>query len=146
MNNEVRLPIKTTQKGDEISKVCVEDCYKIVNRVVQSMDKAYNNSIDILDSVHKKYDGYEGELIIGTGNSKPCGGDKFDVEIGHDIAFMKAKLNANFKKRNFLRRVYNEYVNVLILLNKEMQKIDDYIDYDVKGIRTYNPEYLIDEV
>ena len=48
MNNEVRLPIKTTQKGDEISKVCVEDCYKIVNRVVQSMDKAYNNSIDIL--------------------------------------------------------------------------------------------------
>ena len=63
-----------------------------------------------------------------------------------DIAFMKAKLNANFKKRNFLRRVYNEYVNVLILLNKEMQKIDDYIDYDVKGIRTYNPEYLIDEV
>ena len=116
MDNEVRLPIKTTQKGDEISKVCVEDCYKIVNRVVQSMDKAYNNSIDILDSIHKKYDGYEGELIVGTGNSKPCGGDKFDVEIGHDIAFMKAKLNANFKKRNFLRRVYNEYVNVLILL------------------------------
>ena len=60
MDNEVRLPIKTTQKGDEISKVCVEDCYKIVNRVVQSMDKAYNNSIDILDSIHKKYDGYAG--------------------------------------------------------------------------------------
>ena len=81
MDNEVRLPIKTVQKGDEISKVCVEDCYKIVNRVVQSMDKAYNNSIDILDSIHKKYDGYEGSYCCY--NQSACS----EMAYGHYINY-----------------------------------------------------------
>ncbi len=98
--NDVRLPIETSREGDKITKVCVEDIYKVVNRVVEALDKAYNNSIDIIDSIHKDYNDYEGELIIGTGVSQPCHGDVFYESIGNDIAFMKAKLNANIKKHN----------------------------------------------
>ena len=30
MNEEVRLPIETSREGNKITKVCVEDVYKIV--------------------------------------------------------------------------------------------------------------------
>ena len=149
--NDVRMPIKTVREGDKITKTCVEDVYKIVNRVEEQLIKSYNNSIDILESVHKKYwpDGedntyYEGELLIGTGTSQPCNGDVFDEEIGNEIAFKKMKLNVNLKKYNLLRRVYNEYVDLSNLLEEEMNKVLFYIDFDLDGIREYNPDYLMD--
>lgn len=152
MNEEVRLPIETSREGNKITKVCVEDVYKIVNRVADAMNKAYNNSDDILDGIKKEIVLSENEeekevvngwLITGTGISQPCLTDAFDEEIGNNLAFMKAKLNANFKKRNFLIRIYNEYVNLLKALNKEIFKVEDFIELDLMGIRKHNPEYLI---
>lgn len=144
--NEVRLPIETTREGNKITKVCVEDVYKMLNRIIEAMDKAHNNAIDIIDSIHKEYGDYEGSLIIGTGISQPCMTDAFDEEIGNNIAFMKAKLNANLKKMNIIRRVWNEYGNVLKTLDKESQKIAEYVVKDVEGVRLYNPEYLMDKL
>ena len=143
--DNVRMPIETTRDGNKITKVCVEDVYKMINRVQEAMNKAYNNSVDILDSIHKEVNGYEGELIIGTGVSQPCLTDAFDEEIGNNIAFMKAKLNANMKKRNLLYRVYNQYISVLEAIDVELEKIDEYIDLDLEGVRNHNPEYLIDK-
>jgi len=139
------MPIETTREGNKITKVCVEDVYKMVNRVIGAMDKAYNSSVDILDSIHKEVNGYEGELIIGTGISQPCLTDAFDEEIGTNIAFMKAKLNANLKKRNLLFRIYNKYIDILDSLDTEIEKVEKYISMDLEGIRRHNPEYLIDK-
>ena len=111
--NEVRLPIKTSREDDKITKICVEDIYKVVNRIVEAMDKAYNNSLDIINSIHKEYDEYEGELIVGTGVSQPCHGDIFNENISNDIAFMKVNLNANITKYNILCRVYIEIIHVI---------------------------------
>lgn len=141
----VRMPIATTREGNKITKVCVEDVYKMINRVQEAMDKAHNNSVDILDSIHKEVNGYEGELIVGTGVSQPCLTDAFDEEIGNNIAFMKAKLNANLKKRNLLYRIFNQYVDVLTSIDEEIDKIDEYINLDLNGVRKHNPEYLIDK-
>lgn len=142
--NEVRMPIETTRNGEEITKVCVEDVYKMLNRVINAMDKAQDNAIDIIDSVHKEYGDYEGELMIGRGVSKPCHGDVFNEEIGNEIAFKKMKLNVNNKKYNLLRRIYNEYVDVLNVIEYEMNEVLFYIDYDLAGVREYNPDYLKD--
>ena len=150
--NDVRLPIETTREGEKITKVCVEDVYKIINRVQEAMDKAYNNSADILNSIEKTHysDSPEpntvttGYLIIGNGTSEPCNGDVFNEETGNDIAFMKAKLNANIKKHNFLVRIWNEYIKFTDKLDEEISKIDSNITRDLAGVRQYNPDYLID--
>lgn len=145
--SNVRLPIETTRDGNKITKVCVEDVYKIMNRVIEAMDKAHNNSVDIINSVDKKYvsnddSEYFGSLIIGRGVSQPCLTDAFDEEIGNDIAFMKAKLNANIKKHNLLIRVWNEFYNLLDVIDVDLAKIDNYIYDDLVRLRQYNPEYL----
>ena len=145
MNDVVRMPIKTSREGNKITKVCVEDIYKLINRVQEAMDKAYENSVDIVDSVHKEVDGFEGELIIGRGTSQPCLTDAFDEEIGNNIAFMKAKLNANIKKYNIVRRVFMEYIRAIDSFEEELDRIECYINFDLEGIREYNPEYLIDK-
>lgn len=145
--SNVRLPIETTRDGNKITKVCVEDVYKIMNRVIEAMDKAHNNSVDIINSVDKKYVSnddaeYFGSLIIGKGISQPCLNDAFDEEIGNDIAFMKAKLNANIKKHNLLTRVWNEFGKLLDIIDVDLGKVDDYIYDDLLRLRQYNPEYL----
>ena len=147
--NDVRLPIETTRDGNKITKVCVEDVYKMINRLESSINKMCNNSREIMDSIEKKYwpsnednTYYEGWLIVGTGVSQPCGDDEFDEETGNNIAFMKAKLNANIKKYNIARRVYNELVDCMEKVGGEMDKILDYIDMDLDGIREYNPDYF----
>ena len=140
--SDVKLPIKTVREGNKITKVCVEDVYKMINRVQDAMNKAYDNSVDIINSIHKTYDNCEGELIVGKGISQPCLTDAFDETIGNNIAFMKAKLNANMKKRNLLAKVYNEYMKTLNTIEEEVLKIDSYIIMDITGIRKYNPEYL----
>jgi len=143
--NDVRLPIETIKEGNKITKICTEDVYKIINRVYESMDKAYNNSVDIMDSIHKtNCFGYEGELIVGKGISQPCLNDAFDEQIGNNIAFMKAKLNANIKKHNFLVRIFNEFDTFIENLNKDIDKVDNLIKFDLEGIRKHNPDYLPD--
>lgn len=143
--NDVRMPIKTVREGNKITKVCVEDIYKLINRVQDSMDRAYNNSIDIIESIHKEVDGYEGELIVGTGVSQPCLTDSFDEEIGMNIAFMKSKLNANLKKKNILLRIRKEFLQSVNSIDDEIKKIQEYIDFDLSGVRKHNPEYLTDK-
>ena len=145
MNEEVRLPIKTERDGNKITKVCVEDVYKIVNRVYDNMAKAFNKSEEALDSIHKEVDGWEGELIIGTGVSQPCMTDAFDEEIGNNIAFMKAKLNANMKKRNLLVGIYNNFSKLLSEIDEEIFKVEDLIEFDLRGIKLHNPDYLIND-
>lgn len=140
--SDVKLPIVTTREGNKITKVCVEDVYKILNRIIKQMDKSHNNSVDIIDSLYKEVNGYEGSLIVGTGVSQPCINDAFDEEIGTNLAFIKAKLNANIKKRNFIIRIWKEYINLLDILDAELEKIESYIKMDLEGVRKYNPEYL----
>lgn len=142
MNDDARFPIKTTREGNKITKVCVEDVYKILNRVIEQLDKTYNKSIEIIDDVYKEVDDFEGNLIIGTGVSQPCLTDAFDEEIGNNVAFMKAKLNANIKKYNLLMKLSKQVFNLADVIEEEIDKVMDYIILDVKGIRNYNPEYL----
>ena len=145
MNDEnVRFPIETTRKGNKITKKCVEDVYKIVNRVIEGIDKAHNNSVDIISTLEDEdYGGEECAVIFGTGTSQPCLTDAFDEEIGNNIAFMKMKLNANIKKHKFLMRIYNEYQNLIDKINDELVKVDSNICMDLEGVRKHNPDYLI---
>ena len=143
-NPVVRMPIVTTREGQKITKTCVEDVYKIVNRVIEAMDKAHNNSIELIDALqHDEYGEYSA-VVFGTGTSQPCLTDAFDEEIGNNIAFMKMKLNANIKKHNLLCKIYNNYLNVINLLYDEIDKVDDYILLDLSGVRKHNPDYLSD--
>ena len=141
--NEVRFPIGTKREGNKITKTCVEDVYKICNRVLNGMDKAYNNSKEIIDSLENIEYGKDSAVIFGTGVSQPCITDTFDEEIGNNIAFMKMKLNANIKKHNFLCRIFNVYDNFLSNLMDEINKVDDNIIFDLDGIRKHNPNYLL---
>ena len=143
--SNVRMPIETVREGNKITKVCVEDVYRLLNRVQEALIKGYNDSIDIIDSVHKEVNGCEGELIVGTGISQPCLTDAFDEEIGNNIAFMKAKLNANIKKYNILCRIYDKNADFLEKLENEIIKIEDLMYMDIEGVRKYNPDYLIDK-
>lgn len=139
------MPIETTREGNAITKICVEDVDKIINRVRVTLNQSYSSILNIIHSIQKDYKGVNGKFIIGTGTSQPCLTDAFDEEIGNNIAFMKAKLNANIKKRNILRRIYKELIKVEESLETEMSKIDEYINLDIDGIRKHNPEYLIDK-
>ena len=149
--NDVRLPIETSREGNKITKVCVEDIYKIITRVEEALYKANEKSSKIIKDIETRTHltdnpdpntVWEGCLIIGTGVSQPCLTDAFDEKIGNDIAFMKAKLNANIKKHNILTRIWNEYDTLLTKIDEDLDKINDYIKMDLRGIRNYNPEYL----
>lgn len=140
--SNVRMPIETIREGNKITKICVDDIYKIVNRVQDAMLKAHDETLDIIESIHKEYEDYSGELIIGTGVSQPCLTDAFDEEIGNDIAFMKAKLNANIKKHKLLVRIYNKFLQFKFTMLEEIAKIDNNIDKDLNRLRVHNPDYL----
>ena len=136
------LPLKTIKEGDKITKICVEDVYKTSNRIIEGLDKEYNSIINILNSIHKEYDDCEGELIIGTGISKPCGEDIFNEEIGNEIAFKKAKLNANLKRVRLLERCMKEVINFEDIIVRDLDKVYNYVYKDLKDLRKYNPDYL----
>ena len=149
--NDVRLPIETNREGDKITKVCVEDIYKIVARIENALDKAYEDSSEILEDVKSRNywtdnpepnTVWEGCLIVGTGVSQPCHEDMFNERIGNDVAFMKAKLNANIKKHNILCRIWNNLSVALDKIDEDLEKVDKYIELDLNGIRNYNPDYL----
>ena len=140
--NNVSMPIVTTREGNKITKVCVEDIYKIINRVKFAMNKSYTKMNALLNDIQKDYRGINGKFIIGKGVSQPCITDAFDEEFGNNIAFMKAKLNANLKKLRLLQKVYNEYIKMKDVLIDEMDKIGGYVELDLDGIRKHNPDYL----
>lgn len=139
----VRMPIQTIREGNKITKTCVEDVYKMVNRIQDAMNKAYNGSVDIIDSLQKDEYGDDCAVVIGTGISQPCLSDAFDEEIGNNIAFMKMKLNANIKKAKILKRILNQYDKLYDSILEEVDKIDELIEFDLEGIRRHNPDYLI---
>lgn len=144
MKNEVKLPIETIKDGNKTTKICVEDVYKLLNRIGDSLEKNYQESRKIIDSIHKTYKGFEGELIIGKGVSQPCIKDAYDEEIGSNIAFMKAKLNANLKKARIIEKLSKSLENYIHVLGKEYNELLDNIIRDVKGIRLYNPDFRQD--
>lgn len=140
MSNENRVgyPIQTTREGNKITKVCVEDYYKMINRIAKAEERSAEKWNEIWDSM-----GEENTcVLIGTGISQPNIQDAFDEEIGNNIAFMKAKLNANFKKRNILLKLWNAAMITIDAIDEEMDKIDNLIALDLNGLRKYNPEYL----
>ena len=132
-------PIKTVCKGDKITKVAAENISRLLRRVDNDMIRHYGNVRRILWDFECK----KKNTIYGIGRSKPCLSDVFDEKIGNNIAFMKAKLNANIKKRNLLVRIYNEYVHIIDNIDFELESIDDYIKMDLESLRTYNKDYLI---
>ena len=139
--DNVRIPIETIVDGNKITKVCVEDIYKMLNKVIIPLDKAR----DLCDWEDKEYGDAYGSLVIGRGSSQPCMTDAFDEEIGNNIAFMKAKLNANIKKRRLLERVYNCIVGELLpVLDDELDETEELIKMDLCGIRKHNSDYLSD--
>ena len=149
MSNENRIeyPIQTIREGNKITKICVEDFYKMINRIGTAEERSTEKWNEIWDSLDVDVENGQGEvgngcLIIGKGVSQPNIKDAFDEEIGNNIAFMKAKLNANIKKYNVIRRVHNEYINALIKFGDEMDKILNYIYKDIDGIREFNSEYM----
>ena len=142
MNDDVRLPIETVREGNKITKTCVEDVYKIVNRVQDAMDRAYNDSMEVIDELYHEEYGEDTSVVFGKGTSQPCLTDAFDEEIGNNLAFIKMKLNANIKKHNFLCRIFNHYMNALERINDEIIKVDDKITFDLEGVRRHNPDYL----
>ena len=136
-----RLPIETTIEGEKITKVCVEDVHKLLNRIIDPVNDSYSKITDILDSCHQEYGDYEGELIVGRGTSQPCESDEFDEKIGNEIAFRKAKLNANIKKFKLIVRIWRALTPIDSILSAELIKLQDYISKDIHAIRKYNPEY-----
>jgi len=139
----VKLPITTVREGNKITKVCVEDVYKMLNRIIEKQ----NVTADLLESLHKTVETKDGqyipgEFIIGTGISQPCLTDAFDEEIGSNIAFMKAKLNANLKKYRFLTKVWNSLIKTIDTVDDEFDRVSEMILMDLNGIRKHNPEYL----
>ena len=139
----VKFPIKTVREGNKITKVCVEDVYKMIGRIVEK----HNATAELLESIHKSVETEDGkyipgEFIIGKGTSQPCLTDAFDEEIGSNIAFMKAKLNANFKKYHFLDKVWNSLIDTLDVMEGEIDRVSEMILMDLNGIRKHNPEYL----
>ena len=131
-------PIQTIREGNKITKICVEDYYKMINRIADAEDRSAEKWNEIWESMGED----DTCVIIGTGISQPCLTDAFDEEIGNNIAFMKAKLNANMKKRNALFKLYDAAYITIDAIDEEIAKIDDLIALDLKNLRQYNPEYL----
>lgn len=131
-------PIQTIREGNKITKICVEDYYKMINRIADAEDRSAEKWNEIWESMGED----DTCIIIGTGISQPCLTDAFDEEIGNNIAFMKAKLNANMKKRNVLRKLWEAAMITIDAIDEEWSKIDNMIAFDLKGLRKYNTEYL----
>ena len=141
MSNEnvTGCPIQTIREGNKITKICVEDFHKMINRIAAAEERSAEKWNEIWDSL--------GEdntcTVIGKGISQPCLTDAFDEEIGNNIAFMKAKLNANMKKRNVLFKLWNAALITLDAIDEEIAKVDKLIALDLAGVRKHNSEYLM---
>lgn len=140
--NNVNMPIETIKEGNKTTKICIEDVYKMVNRVREALNTSYTKATSVLHSIQNEYKGVHGRFVIGKGVSQPCIVDAFDEEIGNNIAFMKAKLNANIKKFKILKKVAVSLSEAQQKILNEMEKICAYIELDLEGIRKHNPDYM----
>ena len=145
--NRIEYPIQTIREGNKITKICVEDFYKMLNRICDEDIRGNKEFEEIWDSLDVEVPNKDGEkgigcLIVGTGISQPNIQDAFDEEIGNNIAFMKAKLNANMKKRNILFRLLKAKHIVIKAIEKEIYNLNSKVALDLKGLRKYNPNYL----
>lgn len=145
--NRVGFPIQTKREGNKITKVCVENFYKMINRIMDAENRSAEKWNEVYDSLEKTVSNSEGKeqsgwLVVGTGVSQPNIKDAFDEQIGNNIAFMKAKLNANMKKRNILFKFWNAAMITVDAIDNEIAKIDDLIEMDLYNLRQHNPEYL----
>ena len=145
--NRIEYPIQTICEGNKITKICVEDFYKMLNRICDEDIRGTKEFEEIWDSLDIEVFNKDGEkgigcLIVGKGTSQPNIQDAFDEEIGNNIAFMKAKLNANMKKRNILFKLLKAKFIVVNAIEKEISKLDYKIALDLEGLRVYNPDYL----
>lgn len=129
-------PIKTVINGNTIAKICIEDVRKLHEFVNQVNDSTLSNfdRIDIEFPLE----------IKNVGKAKCTLDDKFNEEIGNEIAFRKVKLQANIKKFKFLTRIGRIYLKAWSLITEKRNKIYTYIEKDIKAIREYNPEYSVD--
>lgn len=141
--NNVNLPIETIRDGNKITKICVEDVTKMLNRIKHAMNVSYSNMSSHIHSIDKRYKGASGPLVVGKGVSQPCFTDAFDEEIGNNIAFMKAKLNANIKKYKLLQKILKEQLKLQDAIHNELSKLASYITLDIEGIKKHNPDYHI---
>ena len=60
------------------------------------------------------------------------------------MAFIKAKLNANLKKRKLIIKVWKQLIETLAATEEEIDKIEELIEMDIDGVRKHNPEYMLD--
>lgn len=143
------FPIITDTNGEEITKYCVEDVYKIINRLDSIISRHKDKIEEIYDSYYTETvdvegDDVEGYLIIGKGTSKPCEPDIFNEDVGNHLAFVKSKLNANLKKLNLISKVSGELCKAFPELDMEYRKFGKEVIRDLEEIRKYNPDYLSD--
>ena len=137
------MPIKTTREGEKITKVCVEDVNKILDRFLESYNKATDEIDKVVDSMYKELNEECCDyLVVGTGVSQPCGNDVFVEEIGNEIEFRKAKLNANVKKFRMILKLIKATHKPREVLIEELNKITSLIRMDCLALREYNPDYL----
>ena len=83
MNENVRMPIQTVRDGNKITKVCVEDIYKMLNRISDAEERSAEKWNEVWNSVDKELTDVDGNtvkgcLIVGTGISQPNIKDAFD--------------------------------------------------------------------
>lgn len=137
------LPVKTIKQGETTVKVVVDDFYKTLNRIIDGLSNLVDNSNTIINSVHKEYGDYEGELIIGRGVSQPCNGDKYDEALGSEIAFRKAKINGNLKKIRIIERLLTKLWKYEFILSEELTNLDTQLLEDSDYMRKLNPDFYL---
>jgi hypothetical protein len=49
------------------------------------------------------------------------------------------------KKRNLLVGIYNNFSKLLDEIDEEIFKVEDLIEFDLRGIRLHNPDYLTND-
>lgn len=137
------LPVKTIKQGETTIKIVVDDFYKTLNRVIDGLSNLVDNSNTIINSVHKEYGDYEGELIIGRGVSQPCNGDKYDEALGSEIAFRKAKINGNLKKIRIIERLLTKLWKYEFILSEELTNLDTQLLEDSNYMKQVNPDFYL---
>lgn len=139
------FPIKTKKlNNNEIMKVVIEDFGKCL-RKISLRTRDLSKKINIMFSeYYRLVENTYGFYIKGIGISCPDKEDSFDEEIGNEISFRKAKLNANLKKAKILKRALKMYKEEEDSIKTELDKLNKYIDMDLTALRKYNPDYLTD--
>lgn len=145
------IPTNTEIKRTKTTKTIVEDYYKNLNRLQEALYKCFNESNEILDSLHKKYQDqngviWEGELIISKASSTPREEDEYNEHLGHEIAFRKCKLKANLKKKRVVEKLINSVSHLFNSYLEELRELNKYIDMDSSVLTVYENKSLKNEV